>query len=216
MDAGAPDVGAIEEAVRVLKGGGLVVFPTRCLYGIAADAANVRAVEHLYRVKHRQPDKPIPVLVDGYGMLSRVVQDIPKSARRLLKSLWPGRLTVVLWAQPRVPDILTAGTGNIGVRIPAHPVARMLVECFGRPITATSANITEQTGCSDLKHLNPVLLYGVDMLLDAGRLEGGVGSTVLDLTVHPYRILREGAVSRPELADVLGSDELARFGSTEC
>lgn len=209
MDSGTPDVGAIVEAVRVLKGGGLVVFPTRCLYGIAADAFNIRAVERLYRVKHRPVDKPIPVLVDGYSMLSRVAQDIPPLARQLLKSVWPGRLTVVLWAQPRVPDILTAGTGNIGVRIPAHPVSRLLVQRFGRPITATSANIAEQAGCSDLNQLNPVLFYGVDMLLDAGPLEGGVGSTVLDLTVHPYRILREGAVLRLELESILGSPEIA-------
>ncbi|MFH1983901.1 MAG: L-threonylcarbamoyladenylate synthase [Pseudomonadota bacterium] len=209
VDAAAPDSGIINEALRVLKGGGMVVFPTRCLYGIAADAANIRAVEHLYRVKHRLADKPIPILVDGYGMLSRVAQDVPPHTRQLLKTVWPGRLTVVLWAHPRVPDILTAGTGNIGVRMPGHPVARALVQRFGRPITATSANISDQAGCNDLRQLNPVLYSGVDMVLDAGPLEGGVGSTVLDLTVTPYRILREGAVSRAELSRILGPGGLA-------
>lgn len=208
VDPAAPDSGIIEEALRVLKGGGLVVFPTRCLYGIAADAGNIIAVEHLYRVKHRLADRPIPILVDGYGMLSRVAQDIPTPARRLLKTVWPGRLTVVLWARPRLPDILTAGTGNIGIRMPAHPVARALVQRFGRPLTATSANISDQLGCNDLAHLSPVLYHGVDLVLDAGPLEGGVGSTVLDLTIFPYRILREGAVARAELAAILGSGEL--------
>ena len=208
IDPATPDVGVIAEAVRVLKSGGLVVFPTRCLYGIAADAGNVRAVERIYRVKHRLPYKPIPVLVGDYEMLSRVVQDLPLQTRRRLKSVWPGRLTIVLWGRPHLPDILTGGTGNIGVRIPAHPVARALVRYFGRPITATSANVSDYPGCSDLAQLNPVIRHGVDLLLDAGPLEGGAGSTVLDLTVHPYKILREGAVGRDELAAALGSDLL--------
>jgi L-threonylcarbamoyladenylate synthase len=206
VDPGAPDAGVIAEAVHVLRAGGLVVFPTRCLYGLAADAANVRALDYLYRVKHRLPDKPVPVLVSAGAMLSKVAQDIPAPARRLLDTVWPGRLTVVLWAQPGVPDLLTAGTGNIGVRIPAHPVARALLEAFGRPITATSANISDHPGCSDLKDLNPLLRHGVDLILDAGPLAGGAGSTVLDLTVYPFKVLREGAVPFDELAAVLGED----------
>lgn len=206
IDPVSPDIRLIREAVRVLSAGGLVVFPTRCLYGIAADAFHPEAVEKVFRVKGRETGNPLPIMVDGVSMRDTLVDDVPEAARDLEIQVWPGRLTMVFAAGANVPEPLIAGTGKIGIRLPAHPVAQMLVSGLARPITATSANMSGQPGASDIGQLDDALLSEVNLVLDAGPLEGGAGSTVLDVTETPATLLREGAVPRAELVEILGEE----------
>ena len=117
--------------------------------------------------------------------------------------LWPGKLTLVFNAGNGLPPGLTAGTGKIGIRLPVYPVARLLVCAAGRPITATSANISGQTGCSRITDLDPAIAAAVDLILDAGPLKGGAGSTILDVSEDPPVLLREGSIPRSRILSVL-------------
>ncbi len=118
-----------------------------------------------------------------------------------------GKVTVVYDAAASLPERLTAGTGKIGIRLPAHPVAAALVKTLSFPITATSANLSGRPGCSQIADLDPRVTDEVDLVLDAGPLAGGMGSSVVDVTVDPPRILREGAVSSTDIGAVWGKKD---------
>ncbi len=198
-----PDPQVIASAVNVIKTGGIVAFPTSGLYGLGADALNRLAVERVYRVKQRDFGKPILVLIKDALDLKKVCTQVPELAIRMMAAFWPGRLTIILEARPELPDVLTGGTGKIGIRVPLHPVARALVTALDSPITGTSANLSGKKGCSSVSDLDPGLAEGLDLVLDAGQLEGGIGSTVVDATLDPPLVVREGAISKKRLSSVL-------------
>ncbi len=195
----------VQHAALIIQNGGVVVFPAKCLYGLAADALNPSAVERVFNIKKRPSDKPLLVLIDNPAWLNTLVKQIPREADRLMDKFWPGDLTLVFDALDHLPDILTAGTGKIGIRIPGHPVAGELVRQCARPITGTSANISGGSGCRDIAMLDPDItnsmdmINSVDMLIDAGVLKGGRGSTVVDITLSPVRIIREGEISQSDI-----------------
>jgi len=199
----APDPQVVGAAADVLKTGGLLVFPTTGLYGLGADALNPASVEKIFQVKQRDFSKPILVLIRDASELGRIAKEVPQTASALIKASWPGLLTIILEARPELPDVLTGHTGKIGVRVPKHPVASALVNAFDGPITGTSANLSGQAGCASVVDLDSELVQCVDMVLDAGPLKGGTGSTVVDATLDPPLVLREGAVSKQQLESVL-------------
>ncbi len=194
IDPNRPDPVLIERAARIMRAGGIIVFPTSGLYGLGADATNRDAVQRIFALKSRSLAKPILVLVSGPGQLGRWVTEIPPNARSLIDRYWPGRITLVFNARPCLPANVTAGTGKIGIRVPAHPVARDLVTAVDFPVTATSANLAGQPGCATLKHIAPGLAANAELVLDAGLL-GGRGSTVIDVTIDPPKVLRSGTVA---------------------
>jgi L-threonylcarbamoyladenylate synthase len=203
VDPEKPEPVSIGDAARCLAGGGVVVFPTRCLYGLAVDALNPNAVEKIFRIKGRSPQKPILILVAGMPALERVVYPPGPASLKLAHYFWPGRVTIIFKALPALPANLSAGTGHIGVRLPSHPVARAFVSAAKGPITGTSANLAGRPGCSTISSLDPALVDQVDMVLDAGPLKGGAGSTVVDAQQTPPQVLREGTVSTAEITAVL-------------
>lgn len=203
VSANGPDPQVVAAAVDVVMAGGLLVFPTTGLYGLGADALNPVSVEKIYQVKQRDFSKPILVLVKDASELDRIAEKVPGAASALVDAFWPGGVTIILEASTKLPDELTGNTGKIGVRVPKHPVASALVNAFNGPITGTSANLSGQAGCSSVAGLDADLVQCVDMVLDAGPLKGGVGSTVVDVTSDPPRLLREGAVSKQQLESVL-------------
>ena len=206
IDPSSPDRSQIRKAIGVLQRNGVLVFPTSGLYGLAADAFSVEAVGRVFAIKRRPPNMPVLVMLPGRCDLTRVVRSVPAFAEPLLR-LWPGGITLIFEANGSVPDVLTGGTGKIGVRIPAHPVARALVRQFGGPITATSANLSGHPAASRAADLDPRILAEVDLVLDGGVLAGGPGSTVLDASRWPVTIIREGAVARPVIDRVLAQGE---------
>ena len=199
-----PEPEIIAEAAALIKSGGVVVFPTRCLYGLGAEAFNPGAVERLIKIKQRPQDKPILVLIDSKKQLEILVKNISPGADAVMEAFWPGNVTLVFEARNTLPDQLTAKTGKIGVRLAGHPVAAALVKQVGGPVTGTSANLSGRPGCHRLPDLDPQVAEKLDFMLDAGTLKGGVGSTVVDVTVEPPRIIRVGAVSAREVISVLG------------
>ena len=185
----------IMEAVLVIRNGGVISFPTRHLYGLGADAFNTDAVDRVFEIKRRPDNKPLLVLIDKQYDLTRLVRSVPYAATLIMEQFWPGAVTIVFEAKDTLPVNLTAGTQRIGVRMPEHPVALALTNAVQGPITATSANITGDSGCSLVSNLDPLITDKLDLILDVGALKGGIGSTVVDVTAGSPKILREGAVS---------------------
>jgi len=198
-----PGLAVIKEAGAVIAAGGIVAFPTKNLYGLAVDAYNFEAVAKIFRIKQRPAHMPLLVLIKQRSELQRIVRSIPPVAEHIMDYFWPGGLTIVFEAKAELPANLTAMSGKIGVRLPAHPVAAALARGGLNPITGTSANISGHAGCSNLSELAPSIRDSVDLILDAGPLPPGIGSSVIDVTVEPFRILREGSVSAQDLYKAL-------------
>lgn len=193
----------ITAAVDVLKAGGVLAFPTSGLYGLGADAMNPEAVEKIFRAKQRDVGKPILVLVKDALDLENIAAHVPNSASRMAAAIWPGSLTIILEARPELPEVLTGGTGKIGVRVPKHPVASALVGAFNGPLTGTSANLSGRGGCYQAADMDAGLVRHLDLVLDAGPLKGGAGSTIVDATTDPPSVLREGAIPSERLFSIL-------------
>lgn len=195
IDPRAPDAGRLEEAVRVLREGGVIAFPTETFYGLGADARNETAVEQIFRIKGRNFRNPISVIVADERDVIPLVEEIPAAAQILMEAFWPGPLTLVFRASSCVLPRLTADTGKIGIRVSSHPLAGLLALGLGGPLTATSANLSGEPECSSAAAVIRALGELPDAVVDGGETPGGTGSTIVDVTVFPPRILREGAIS---------------------
>jgi L-threonylcarbamoyladenylate synthase len=182
----------LQPAVEVLQRGGVLIFPTDTVYGIGCDALNETAVERVFHVKGREAGKPLPVLVASVDDVPKLVRDVPPLARELMEKFLPGGVTVVLPKRESVPEIVTAGTDTIGVRMPDHPVTLALLRWSGIALTAPSANFSGEPPAQRIADLPTALLEQVDLVIDDGDAPGGVPSTVVDVTSQPPRILREG------------------------
>ena len=202
-------------AVKSLKAGKVIVYPTDTSYGFAVDAMNAKAVKKLYRLKGRNFGKPIHVVVASLAMAKKIAK-FDRRAEKIFKKFLPGALTIVLAIKTpsnspfergrKISKLLTAGTGKIGIRMPKNKVALELVEKFGRPITATSANISGKPATYSAQSIKKQFKYRKlkpDLILDAGRLPRVKPSTVLDLTGKRVKILRQGPVNLKEIKKVL-------------
>jgi L-threonylcarbamoyladenylate synthase len=194
VDPHDPDPGAISRATKAITTGGLVIFPTRGLYGLGADAFNPDAVKRIFRIKGRAPNKPLLVLISDPADVNRLASATSPATRHLMHCFWPGGVTFVLPAREELAVELTGGSKKIGVRRTAHPVAAALVQTFGAPLTGTSANISGAGGSARISQIDPALIDAVDLVLDCGALAGGPGSTVVDLSAAAPVILRQGSV----------------------
>ena len=203
IDPVTPQHDLIIEAARVIERGGIVVFPTSFIYGLGADAFNEDAIDRVFRIKKRPHNKPLSVLVKNREVLYRLVQYIPSYASIIMDRFWPGKITIVFKAKDGLPKNLTAGTGTIGVRIPEHTAASALVNALDNPITGTSANFSGNAGCSQIPDLDPIIADELDLILDAGPLKGGIGSTVINVTGNLPKILRQGAIAAKDISAVL-------------
>jgi L-threonylcarbamoyladenylate synthase len=212
IDPDTPNAEAIAKAARVLRGGGLVAFPTETVYGLGANALDATAVARIFAAKGRPANNPLIVHVADSGAARQVTTDWPASAELLAERFWPGPLTLVLPKRETVPDGVTAKGPTVAVRVPAHPVALALLRAAGVPIAAPSANRSSELSPTRAEHVLRGLDGRIDLLLDAGPTAGGIESTVLDLTAPPPLLLRPGLVSIAELEAVLGP--LNRFKPT--
>jgi len=190
---------ALEAARRVLSSGGIVSFPTESFYGLAVDIRNERAIRRLFELKRREMDRPVLLLIESIERIEQWAVRVPEKALRLTERYWPGGLTLVLKASPRVKPLLTANTGKIGIRLSSHPVAQALASRAGGAVTGTSANRSGQPACRTAQEVLSILGDEVALILDGGETPGGTGSTVLDIVEDPPVLLREGMVLRNSL-----------------
>jgi L-threonylcarbamoyladenylate synthase len=202
-DAGA-DKAAIREAAEVLRGGGLVAFPTETVYGLGADATNPDAVRAIFEAKGRPATNPVIVHACDRAMARACVAEWPEAAERLAARLWPGPLTLVLRKHESIPDVVTAGGETVGVRVPAHWIARRLIAEAGRLIAAPSANRSTAVSPTRAGHVLKDLEGRIDLILDAGACRRGIESTVVELGRGGVRILRPGPLRADEIERVLG------------
>ena len=199
--------GEVDRAADILRWGGLVAVPTETVYGLAADATQEGAVHANYEAKGRPDTKPLNVLVDGMPMVDQVCKEIPLDAYRLAEAFWPGPLTMILKGNGTLPDIVPAGGATQGVRCPDHPATLAVLRALGRPLACPSANLSGHPSPKSAQDVLDQLDGRIDAVLDGGPCTVGVESTILDLTVRPYRILRQGGLSREAIEAVVGPVE---------
>lgn len=199
----------LERAAAVLRGGGVVAMPTETVYGLAANAFDARAVARVFEIKGRPSFDPLIVHVFDDAMLARVSAEIPAQARLLVERFWPGPLTVVLPKASAIPAIVTSGLATVAVRMPAHPVARALLERAGVPLAAPSANRFGRLSPTRAAHVKAQLGDEPDLILDGGACEHGVESTIVAFD-SGVRVLRPGAISLDAIVAVLPEARLER------
>lgn len=181
---------------EVIARGGVIAFRTDTFYGLGADPFNAAAVARIRELKGREDDKPILLLVSDEDQIPKLIVDRSESFALAAAAFWPGPLTIVGVAVAELPAEITAGTGTVGVRLPADKNLRTLVRACGGVLTATSAN---PSGREPARSAQEVAEYfaggGLDLILDGGEVTATEPSTVLDATVSPPRVVREGAIS---------------------
>ena len=187
------------QAVEALRRGEVIVFPTETFYGLGADALNPAAVDKILLLKGRNPDNPIPLIIADRAMLEEVVREFPPAAQRLADRFWPGPLTLVLPAKARLPAPLLNRDGGVGVRVSSHPLARRLSRELGRPITATSANLSGRPPARSIAEALTYFSEKLTVYLDGGALQGRKGSTVIEVREGKLRTVREGEIGAAEI-----------------
>jgi L-threonylcarbamoyladenylate synthase len=186
-------------AAEVIQSGGLVVYPTDTLYGLACDALNKEAIARVFKVKKRPISNPLPIAVNDLKMLEKYAF-VDERAEKIAKRFLPGALTIIL-KKKALPDILTSGLDSIAIRIPDNKTALKLIGYSGVPITTTSANISGKEPPISVEEVIEQI-KDIDVILDYGGLESRLPSTILDLTGKP-KILREGKIPKAEVMRAL-------------
>ncbi|KPK46512.1 MAG: hypothetical protein AMJ77_05915 [Dehalococcoidia bacterium SM23_28_2] len=196
--------GALAEAVAVLKGGGLLAYPSDTVYGLGAAASDGQAIERLFVVKGRLSQKALSLLLADAEDMALLCAEVPSAAKLLAERFWPGGLTLVLRRSPAFHSEALGGGDSVAVRVPDHASLRELIRALGEPITGTSANRSGRPSCRTAQEVERELGEAVDVIIDGGPSRGGQESTVVDITDDTPRILREGAVSRTDIESVVG------------
>ncbi|MDR2605323.1 MAG: threonylcarbamoyl-AMP synthase [Desulfovibrio sp.] len=193
----------LAEAADAVRRGKAVLFPTESVFGLGCGITDAGAVAAIFSLKKRPPDKALPVIIGGRGQLGLAAAHVSPHALRLADAFWPGPLAVLFDARPDLPPLLTAGSGRVAVRVPAHPAARDLCLACGLPLVATSANISFMPATADPKELAPELLRGTAGIYCAGPApSGGPPSTIVDLAADgTLHVLRAGAVTEARLKE---------------
>ncbi|MBW1649404.1 MAG: threonylcarbamoyl-AMP synthase [Deltaproteobacteria bacterium] len=193
----------IKKAISTLEQGKIIIFPTQSLYGIGANAFNPHAVKKIFQIKKRLLSMPILILIKNKNDLKKLVLEIPDIAEALMEKFWPGRLTIIFNAAKTVNPIL-APDKKIGIRLPAHPIAAAIAKSAKFPITATSANISGTPAISEIKNADKNFIENFDLIINAGKLKGGKGSTVIDVTdkKNKIKILREGSIPAEQIIKI--------------
>ena len=193
----------IDEGARILKDGGLVVFPTETVYGLGANAYDENAVANIFKAKGRPQDNPLIVHISSLDQVKDIAADIPEEFYKLAQRFMPGPLTVILKKSDKIPYVVTAGGDTVGVRMPDNAYTRQLI-AKSFPLAAPSANRSKHISPTTAQHVYEDLNGEVDLILNDGACQVGIESTVLDLTVDVPTILRPGAVTADMLLDVVG------------
>ena len=192
IDVLNPDAEVLAEAVRVVRRGGVVVYPADTIYGLGCDPFNPEAVSRLMALKGRDEGKGCLVLIPDNHWLDRLASEVPSAGRALCERFWPGPLTVVTRALSTLPGGIRSGRGTVGLRRPRNPFLEAWLELLESPLVSTSANRSGQPYVGDPTVLRNLFGPGVDLFLDAGELPQSLPSTVVDLTTSPFRVLRAG------------------------
>ncbi|BCL60708.1 hypothetical protein DGMP_14010 [Desulfomarina profundi] len=189
----------IDRAVNIIRRGGIVAFPTETSYGLAVDYENEKALEKLYRMKQRSHEKALLVLVESREQLFQLVTFVPDEYRILMDRFWPGPLTLIFPARNELSTVLTGGSGTIGVRISPHPLATRLVSSYGKPLTATSANLSGKSPAKSAGEIRKIFKERVDFILEEDTDLPGNCSTIVGIQNRKLKILRNGVLDLTQM-----------------
>ncbi len=193
------DFKKLNEPAKIIKNGGIVVFPTETVYGIGTNGLNEQAVEKLYKVKKRPKNKPISLLVSDIKMINQIAKDITELEYKLIETFFPGPLTIILKKKDCVPNIVTSNGDTVGIRMPQGEIARKLIEYAGIPIATPSANITGKPSGIELKNIIKDFDEKVDYYIDGGKCDIGISSTIVKVIDGVPKILRQGSITKEEI-----------------
>ena len=194
VDSTAPDPAVLARAAGAIRAGGIVAVPTDTLYGLAADPFSAQAVRRLFSIKDRALDRALPLIAADVGQIVAQLGELSPLARLLAERFWPGPLTLLVPAPATLADEVSGGTGRVGVRVPAHAVARGVCRATGSVLTATSANLSGRQPTGDPEVVIASLGADVDIVLDAGTTGGGLPSTIVDVSALEPRLVRRGVI----------------------
>jgi tRNA threonylcarbamoyl adenosine modification protein (Sua5/YciO/YrdC/YwlC family) len=206
IDPEAPSADAINLAASVLRDGGIVIFPTETVYGIGAAATSCIGPQEIIDIKMRPASKPLPWLVEAEDALDIYGVEVPEYAHRLAHHFWPGALSLVVKAGPRVGKDFTDTRGTVALRAPDHQVVQDLIRASGGPIITTSANTSGKHSPASFDELESRIVAAADLTLDGGETKHGIASTVVDCTGPVPVILRDGAIPADEIAAVAAAE----------
>lgn len=205
MNPGNLDKNVLKKAAHLICQGEVVAFPTETVYGLGANALDKEGVKKIFLAKGRPGDNPLIVHVSNLAQMESLVIGISDKAYALMEKFWPGPLTLIFPKSDLVPKEVTAGLNTVAVRMPEHPIALALIKESGVPIAAPSANISGKPSPTEGEHVLRDLNGKIPLIIDGGRSEVGLESTVLDLTVDPPLILRPGGVTLEEIKGIIGA-----------
>ncbi len=191
----------IAETQKVLKGGGVIAFPTDTFFGLGANPYNTKAVDKIYSIKGRDPEKPLLLLIDSILKLEGLAEEISEASAKLIESFWPGPLTMLFKPKHTVPKNIT--TGLIGIRQPGNLITRKILAGLNYPLTAPSANFRGEDPTTTAAQVKDRLGNKVDLILDAGICRGGKPSTLVDTTKTPVQLVRAGAINFKNIQETL-------------
>jgi len=194
---------AIIPAVEILRSGGVVAYPTETFYGLGVNALNEEAVKKIYAIKKRDFSQPLLILIPHRGLLPLYVKDVPEDALMLIERFWPGPLTLIFSASPHLPSVLLGEANKIAIRVSSHPIAQALTNELNFPITSTSANVSGAQSPFTSDEVSFQLGNKIDLLIDGGRTPGEKPSTIIDVTISPPRLVREGAITYRKILEFL-------------
>jgi tRNA threonylcarbamoyl adenosine modification protein (Sua5/YciO/YrdC/YwlC family) len=200
-----PEPSLVNYVAERIRQGSVVGLPTDTFYGLAVDPYNLHAVERVYEIKERGRHKPLSLLIESAEQAEELAQELPDEFALLAEKFWPGPLTIIIKAAPRMPLKVTANSGNIAVRMPDSPVALAVLHALHWPITATSANLAGATECTTAAGVVEQMGDRVQLVVDGGQTPRSVPTTIINLTENGrWSLQREGAISLAAIEDVLG------------
>ena len=195
------DLDRLKEPAKIIKEGGVVIFPTETVYGIGTNGFNEESIRKIYEIKKRDFNKPISLLVSDMNMVEKVAKDISDLEYKLMEKFFPGPLTIILNKKKEVPDILTANGNTVGIRMPSGIVARKLIEYAGVPIATPSANISGRPSGTNVNDIKRDFEGKVDAIIDNGESKLGIASTIVKVVENKVNILREGSIKKEEILE---------------
>lgn len=205
VSADCSEEDVITSAAAIISRGGVIAYPTETIYGLGADATNEQAIRRIFEIKGRDFANPISVIIGNPRDIYPLVREVTDTAQKLMDTFWPGPLTIVFKSADGVLPLITANTGKIGIRLTSHEVARQIAAKTGKPLTATSANLSGAQECASASEVAVQLGDKIDAIIDLGNTSGTIGSTIIDVTCAPLAILREGAISRKTIEKYLNA-----------
>jgi len=193
----------LQQIVKVVLAGGVIVYPTDTIYGLGGNAFDENVIDRIYKLKGRDRRKPLLILVSGKEMILPLVKKVPMTARKLMGLQNPGPLTIIYEASERIPHKLYSLTGRIGIRIPKHKWCLSICKLANVPLISTSANRSGESEIFSVENLKEGF-QGIDLFIDAGPVPASASSTVIDVTTSPPVILRDGAVKLSQIENIVG------------